>query len=149
MELGPTNTSVLLRKLQGASACACRLGRNVRHDLWSEQPGRRAAKLVNRLHQYHFYIAIVTGVVWIARIRIQVYGLDLAGKLVTGAIYDLLLLVMWYHSAVLQSAEDISDPAHLSLRPWYLERACTESGRSDLQACELVKTSYVLTWFTM
>jgi hypothetical protein len=97
------------------------------------------------LHRYHLYVAIVSGIVWIARARIQFYGLDLVGRVGANAIYDLILAALWTYSAVLQNAGDFSDPAHMSRRPWYLVRDCHKGAGQAFQACEIVKRSYDLT----
>lgn len=106
---------------------------------------------LSSLHQCHFYFAIVAAVVWAVRISIQLRGagLDLLGRLGTNAIYDLILAGLWMCSASMQSSSDISDPQHLSLRPWYLERGCDGVWRDYLRACRVVKACFGVTVFAV
>lgn len=84
-----------------------------------------------------------------ARIRTQVWGLDLVGKMSTNALYDLLLVALWSYSAFLQNLGDVSDPQHLSLRPWYLEHGCGRASPETLKECNAIRRSFFLTLFTL
>ena len=104
---------------------------------------------MSRRHRYHLYVSIVTGVILLARIRTQVWGLDLVGKMGVNAPYDLLLVALWSYSVILQNSGDISDPEHLSLRPWYLELGCGQASLETLGACNALRRSSFLTFFTL
>lgn len=86
---------------------------------------------------------------WLARQAVQIHGLDFIGRLATNTMYDLLLVALWIYSAAIQNDADVSDPAHLSLPPWYLERGCDEVWSSCVGACRVVEASFSLTIVTM
>ncbi|KAH7392185.1 hypothetical protein DE146DRAFT_661866 [Phaeosphaeria sp. MPI-PUGE-AT-0046c] len=100
-------------------------------------------------HRYHLWISLTTGVIFMARIRTQVWGLDLVGKMCTTALYDLLLVALWSYSVFLQNSGDVSDPQHLSLRPWYLEHGCGQGSPETSGACSAVRRLFFLTLFTL
>ncbi|KAH8704368.1 hypothetical protein GQ44DRAFT_764161 [Phaeosphaeriaceae sp. PMI808] len=99
--------------------------------------------------QCHVYFAIVMAVIWVSRLRVQVQDIEVSAKLATNVLYDVVLIASWTYSTMVQCGGDITDPAHISLRPWYLDRRCNEAGQSDLRACEVAKILYGLTIFTV
>lgn len=104
---------------------------------------------MSRRQKYHLYVSIITGIISLARIRTHVWGLDLIGKMGTDALYDLLLVALWSYSVVLQNLGDVSDPEHLSLRPWYLERGCEQGSPETVGACGALRRAFGLTIFTL
>jgi hypothetical protein len=94
---------------------------------------------------------VFTTLIWIIRLkvnRLNGYGLDLYAILVTNALYDMFLIVLWTYSAFLQSLGDFSDNEHFSVTPWYLERACGEAPQFADTACCMTKASYKFSVFT-
>lgn len=62
--------------------------------------------------------------------------------LVTNALYDALLLALWCYSVVVQSSGDFSDPGHIAVRPWYLERGCSEAWKKNRAVCLEAKGAF-------
>jgi hypothetical protein len=62
-------------------------------------------------------------------------------------LYDMMLVALWSYSAVVQSSGDYSDPKHIALRPWYLERGCAEASLTIRAGCHAVKASFGLAVF--
>ncbi|RAQ99583.1 hypothetical protein DDE82_008097 [Stemphylium lycopersici] len=71
-------------------------------------------------------------------------SLDLYATITTNAMYDVLLAGLWVCSAVLQDSGDFSDPKHISIRPWYLDRGCEDAWPWTRGGCEVMRTSYGL-----
>ncbi|KAB2109567.1 hypothetical protein AG0111_0g1842 [Alternaria gaisen] len=95
-------------------------------------------------------IAIVTLFIWVVRFSIMSFSkqvLDFYATITINALYDVLLAGLWIYSACLQDLGDFSDPKHISLRPWYLERGCSEASLSTRYGCELMRCSYGLSVF--
>ena len=57
-------------------------------------------------------------------------------------LYDLLMCALWSASLSGQSASDLSDREHLSIRPWYLERGCAAVSQSASRACALMQAQW-------
>lgn len=60
----------------------------------------------------------------------------------TNAAYDAFLAVLWACSAAAQNGPDFTDPQHLSMRPWYLERSCDEAWAQNWGWCRIAKWEY-------
>ncbi|KAI0441791.1 hypothetical protein F4803DRAFT_522214 [Xylaria telfairii] len=58
------------------------------------------------------------------------------------AFYDVLLSVFWVYSVIIQSSGDYSDPKHLSVRPWYLERGCSQIAPEYASFCHVSKAAF-------
>ncbi|KXH35421.1 hypothetical protein CSIM01_10180 [Colletotrichum simmondsii] len=65
----------------------------------------------------------------------------------TNLAYDVFLGVLWACSAVAQNGPDLSDPYHLSKRPWYLTRSCDEAWPENRGWCRIAKGEYVWSIF--
>jgi hypothetical protein len=93
------------------------------------------------------YIAIMTALLWFVRLKVNLsnsHGMDACTIFTTNALYDMLLVALWTTSASLQRSGEFSDNDHLSVTPWYLERACGEAPQAADTACHMAKTSYRL-----
>ncbi|KAI1422447.1 hypothetical protein F5Y12DRAFT_616030 [Xylaria sp. FL1777] len=62
----------------------------------------------------------------------------------SNAFYDLLLLALWTYSVSIQLSGDYSDPEHLSHRPWYLEKSCSQITPGYVRFCHLSKAAFAL-----
>ncbi|KAF1944762.1 hypothetical protein EJ02DRAFT_479542 [Clathrospora elynae] len=90
-------------------------------------------------------IAVVTMFLWVVRFKVNFlsrHSLDLYATITVNAVYDVISLGLWIYSAVAQSSGDLSDPSHISLRPWYLDRGCEGAWPWNRGACEVMKASY-------
>lgn len=68
-------------------------------------------------------VAIVGAVVWLTKVTLLYFGVIFAS---VNVFYDALLSTLWIYSANVQLSGDLTDPKHMSPRPWYPERSCTE-----------------------
>jgi hypothetical protein len=87
---------------------------------------------------------------WVIRFIINSmggYSLDLYSIITTNAMYDAILIMLWTYSAITQTSSDLSDPIHISTKPWYLERGCGMALPENKGACEVMKISYGLSVF--
>ncbi|XP_014560979.1 hypothetical protein COCVIDRAFT_33999 [Bipolaris victoriae FI3] len=101
---------------------------------------------------FHLVIAVIALFVWIVRFQVNClsgYVLDLHASIMTNAIYDILLVGLYASSAVLQNSGDFSDPGHIGLRPWYLERGCKDAWERTRGGCEVMRVSYGVTVFAV
>ena len=73
--------------------------------------------------------------------------LEFYSTITVNALYDAILAVLWMYSASLQNSGDFSDPEHISLRPWYLERGCAGAWKENMYGCEVMRWSYGLSVF--
>lgn len=103
-----------------------------------------SADLRDSLTKCSLCISVVTLVVWIARLSLQRGSLDVYGSLITNALYDVLLAALWTYSTTAQNSPDVSDPEHISLRPWHLERGCRDGGPRSRRACGVLSAAYGL-----
>jgi hypothetical protein len=108
---------------------------------------RLLPKSEQRSTQYNVCIAIITMVLWLVRLCIRGRTLDVYGALVSNILYDIMLVALWSYSAVIQSSGDYSDPKHIALRPWYLDRGCAEASQNNRAGCRAAKASFGLAVF--
>ncbi|KAI1360844.1 hypothetical protein F5Y08DRAFT_37720 [Xylaria arbuscula] len=62
----------------------------------------------------------------------------------TNAFYDLLLSALWIYSIFIQLSGDYSDPEHLSHRPWYIQKSCSQITPKYARFCHLAKSAFAL-----
>ncbi|KAF9876643.1 hypothetical protein CkaCkLH20_06051 [Colletotrichum karsti] len=74
--------------------------------------------------------------------RITMAALEYSARC-TNVAYDAFLAVLWACSAAAQNGADLSDPAHLMPRPWYLDRSCDEAWVGNKGWCQLAKWGFV------
>ncbi|KAF3038332.1 hypothetical protein E8E12_006791 [Didymella heteroderae] len=86
-------------------------------------------------------------ILWFVRLCIRGRTLDLEGSVMSNILYDMMLVALWSYSAVIQSTGDYSDPQHIALRPWYLERECAEAWPTNRAGCRAAKASFGLALF--
>ena len=101
---------------------------------------------------FHLVIAAITLFVWVVRFQVNClsgYVLDLHASIMTNAMYDILLVGLYASSAAMQNSGDFSDPKHISLRPWYLERGCEDAWKRTRGGCEVMRVSYGVTVFAV
>ncbi|KAJ9156233.1 hypothetical protein NKR23_g908 [Pleurostoma richardsiae] len=91
-------------------------------------------------------VAAVSMAVWFARFVFSCLGF--ASK-PTNVAYDSLLVAMWTLSIRGQVSSDLSDPDHLSLRPWYLERSCNDVASYGRAACWVAKASLAFSFLSL
>jgi hypothetical protein len=95
-------------------------------------------------------IAVTTLFIWLVRLSIMSFSrhtLDFYATITINALYDVVLAGLWIYSTSLQDSGDFSDPEHISLQPWYLERGCAEAWSSNQYGCKIMKWSYGLSVF--
>lgn len=84
-------------------------------------------------------IATLSLVLCITRIVLSFYTFMMPAL---GLFYDLVLAISWYYSVNAQSSGDFSDPEHISVRPWFLEKSCDVVAVSNRDACIVGKVSF-------
>jgi len=104
-------------------------------------------KQERRSTQYSLCIAIITMILWFVRLCIRGRTLDVSGAVVSNILYDMMLVALWFYSTVIQSSGDYSDPKHIALQPWYLERGCAEASPNNRAGCRTAKASFGLAVF--
>ncbi|KAF3008493.1 hypothetical protein E8E13_005228 [Curvularia kusanoi] len=102
-----------------------------------------------RSTQYSLCVAVITVILWLTRLFIRGPTLDTYGSVMSNALYDAILVALWSYSTFIQSSGDFSDPEHIAIRPWYLERECSEASRSSRAACYAAKGSFGLALFSI
>lgn len=110
------------------------------------------ADIASSSTMFHLVIAVIALFVWIVRFQVNClsgYVLDLHASIMTNAMYDILLVGLYASSAVLQNSGDFSDPGHIGLRPWYLERGCKDAWERTRGGCEVMRVSYGVTVFAV
>ena len=100
-----------------------------------------------RSTQYSLCVAIITMVLWCVRICIRGRTLDIYGGIVSNTLYDIMLVALWSYSAVIQYSGDYSDPEHIAVQPWYLDRECAEARPPIRAGCRAAKASFDLAVF--
>ncbi|EUC40787.1 hypothetical protein COCMIDRAFT_107864 [Bipolaris oryzae ATCC 44560] len=121
---------------------------------WNSDPQQRVYDYANYRDStvFHLVIAAITLFVWIVRFQVNClsgYVLDLHASIMTNAMYDMLLVGLYASSTAMQNSGDFSDPEHISLRPWYLERGCEDAWKRTWGGCEVMRVSYGLTIFAV
>ncbi|KAK8876880.1 hypothetical protein PGQ11_001826 [Apiospora arundinis] len=84
-------------------------------------------------------IATLSLVLCITRIILSFYTFMMPAL---GLFYDLVLAISWYYSVHAQSSGDFSDPEHISIRPWFLEKSCDVVAMQNRDACIVGKVSF-------
>ncbi|KAK4097133.1 hypothetical protein N658DRAFT_479468 [Parathielavia hyrcaniae] len=56
--------------------------------------------------------------------------------------YSVLMSGFWMFCVSAQASSDLTDPQHLSPRPWYLERSCAELSGQDGSVCRQGKAAF-------
>ncbi|KAH7562301.1 hypothetical protein J3E72DRAFT_373197 [Bipolaris maydis] len=130
------------------------LWQNGGSEAWNPDPQQRVYNYANYRDStvFHLVIAVITLFVWIVRFQVNFlsgYALDLHANIMTNAMYDILLVGLYASSAAFQNSGDFSDPKHISLRPWYLERGCEDAWARIRGGCEIMRVSYSVTVFAV
>ncbi|EHA51839.1 hypothetical protein MGG_05819 [Pyricularia oryzae 70-15] len=86
-------------------------------------------------------IAVLSFVLCLARVVLRYYD---AAFLAIDVLYDGLLAALWYYNVASQSSPDLTDPKHLSMRPWYLDRSCSVVSGHAEGACIVAKATFYL-----
>ncbi|KAH8600900.1 hypothetical protein B0O99DRAFT_681757 [Bisporella sp. PMI_857] len=83
-------------------------------------------------------VALLAASLCLTRIVLDEFEYD---GTITFMLNDMLLSSFWMYSVSAQSSADLTDPTHLSQRPWYLEKSCDAVSSRYLQACMIAKIS--------
>ncbi|WYZ42685.1 hypothetical protein EsH8_VI_000384 [Colletotrichum jinshuiense] len=129
-----------------------RLWRNGGEEGWCSNPRLRIYFYANyeeppeipliwsqRLTTSSMAIAVLGASVFFARLTMAALQYEARW---TNAAYDAFLAVLWACSAAAQNGPDFTDPQHLSMRPWYLERSCDEAWAQNRGWCRIAKWEY-------
>ncbi|KAI0380594.1 hypothetical protein F5Y04DRAFT_94802 [Hypomontagnella monticulosa] len=87
-------------------------------------------------------IAVLATAICSARIVLACFGVTPHFSRLFNALNDVLLSGFWMYSVVAQSSSDLTDPDHISLRPWYLEKSCSILDASVASFCSLAKAQF-------
>ncbi|KAK3293060.1 uncharacterized protein B0H64DRAFT_376029 [Chaetomium fimeti] len=82
-------------------------------------------------------VALVNITVWLVKLALLCCDFNIR---LLSAFYHVLMSGLWLFCVNAQSSSDLSDPEHLSLCPWYLEKSCSALSGKDgrqLSACYL------------
>lgn len=100
-----------------------------------------------RNNQYSLCVAIITMVLWFVRLCIRGHTLDVYSGVMSNILYDIMLVALWSYSAVIQHSGDYSDPEHIAVHPWYLDRGCAEARENIQVGCRAAEASFDLAVF--
>ncbi|KAI5862496.1 hypothetical protein GGS23DRAFT_570477 [Durotheca rogersii] len=95
-----------------------------------------------RLSESNLAISVLAVVISMVRIVLAFLGSASSFSAVFNAFNDMLLSGFWMYSVAAQSSSDLTDPGHLSLRPWYLEKSCEILHESVVHHCVLAKACF-------
>ncbi|KAI1133985.1 hypothetical protein F5Y05DRAFT_249496 [Hypoxylon sp. FL0543] len=87
-------------------------------------------------------ISVLATAICLARIISSCFRVTSGFSRLLDAMNDMLLSGFWMYSVVAQSSSDLTDPSHLSLRPWYLEKSCNILDSSVIRICLLAKACF-------
>ncbi|KAI5917484.1 hypothetical protein F4810DRAFT_43243 [Camillea tinctor] len=114
--------------------------------IWSQRYSYGLSILPRILTESNLAISSLAVLVCLAR-GILLYRISL--RKFINPIYDLLLCGFWTYSVRAQSSSDLSEKDHWSIRPWYLERSCTDVEGDARDACVFAKVSYSFAFLWM
>ncbi|KAK1689317.1 hypothetical protein BDP55DRAFT_691495 [Colletotrichum godetiae] len=129
-----------------------RLWRNGGEEGWCSNPRMRIYFYANheeppeiplvwsqRLKTSNLATAVLGATVFFARLTMAALRYEARW---TNLTYDASLAVLWACSAAAQNGSDLTDPQHLSERPWYLMRSCDEAWSQNRGWCRIAKWEY-------
>ncbi|KAK1638548.1 hypothetical protein BDP81DRAFT_209254 [Colletotrichum phormii] len=129
-----------------------RLWRNGGEEGWCSNPRMRIYFYANheeppeipliwsqRLTTSNMATAVLGATVFFARLTMAALRYEARW---TNLVYDAFLAVLWACSAAAQIGPDLTDPRHLSERPWYLVRSCDEAWPQNRGWCRIAKWEY-------
>ncbi|KAI2617659.1 hypothetical protein GGS26DRAFT_397405 [Hypomontagnella submonticulosa] len=108
-----------------------------------EQPPEIPLIWTQRLSESNLAIAVLAATICSARIVLACFGVTPRFSRLFNAVNDVLLAGFWMYSVVAQSSSDLTDPEHLSVRPWYLEKSCDFLDAGIAGVCSLAKASFI------
>lgn len=85
-------------------------------------------------------VALVNVAVWVVKLCLLCCGFSLP---LLSAFYH-VLSGLWMFCVNTQASSDLTDPQHLSPRPWYLERSCSGLSDQDANVCRHGKAAFVM-----
>ncbi|KAI0834408.1 hypothetical protein F5Y06DRAFT_279187 [Hypoxylon sp. FL0890] len=107
-----------------------------------QQPPEIPLVWTQRLSESNLAISVLATAICLARITLSCFSVTSGLSRLFDAMNDLLLSGFWMYSVVAQSSSDLTDPDHLSLRPWYLEKSCNILDASVIEVCLLAKACF-------
>lgn len=109
-----------------------------------QQPPEIPLVWTQRLSESNLAISVLATAVCSARIALTYFNLTPGFSRLFSAMNDMLLSGFWMYSVTAQSSSDLTDPDHLSVRPWYLEKSCSILDESVVEVCVLAKACFAL-----
>ncbi|KXH65646.1 hypothetical protein CSAL01_09464 [Colletotrichum salicis] len=104
-----------------------------------EEPPKISLIWSQRLTTSNMATAVLGATVFFARLTMAALRYEARW---TNLAYDAFLAVFWACSAAAQNGLDLTDPQHLSERPWYLTRSCDEAWPQNRGWCRIAKWEY-------
>ncbi|OTA55569.1 hypothetical protein K449DRAFT_399899 [Hypoxylon sp. EC38] len=107
-----------------------------------QQPPEIPLIWAQRLSESNLAISVLATAICSTRIILFCFNVAPGFSRLFNALNDVLLSGFWMYSVVAQSSSDLTDPDHLSLRPWYLEKSCGIFDSSVIEVCLLAKACF-------
>ncbi|KAI1415448.1 hypothetical protein F5Y13DRAFT_144430 [Hypoxylon sp. FL1857] len=107
-----------------------------------QQPPEIPLVWAQRLSESNLAISVLSTAICSARITLSCFNVAPGFSRLFDAMNDMLLSGFWMYSVAAQSSSDLTDPDHLSLRPWYLEKSCSILNSSVIEVCFLAKACF-------
>ncbi|KAI1102757.1 hypothetical protein F4804DRAFT_312129 [Jackrogersella minutella] len=109
-----------------------------------QQPPEIPLVWAQRLSESNLAISILATAMFSTRIALTYFDVAWGFSRLFNTANDVLLSGFWMYSVVAQSSSDLTDPDHLSVRPWYLEKSCNILDASGVEVCLLAKACFTL-----
>ncbi len=85
-------------------------------------------------------VALVNAAVWLVKLLLLCCDFSLP---LLSAFCHVLMSGLWMFCVNTQASSDLTDPQHLSPRPWYLEMGCSGLSEQDGSVCRHGKVAFV------
>ncbi|OTB01685.1 hypothetical protein M426DRAFT_25449 [Hypoxylon sp. CI-4A] len=108
-----------------------------------QQPPEIPLIWTQHLSESNLAVSILTAAIFSAKVALTYFGVSPLIYRLFGVGNDMVLSGFWMYSVIAQSSSDLTDPDHLSVRPWYLEKSCSILNSSVASNCYLAKTCFV------
>ncbi|KAL7628444.1 hypothetical protein AAE478_002647 [Parahypoxylon ruwenzoriense] len=107
-----------------------------------QQPPEIPLIWTQRLNESNLAISVLTVTISVVRVALGYFGVASSFSITYNALNDMLLSGFWMYSVAAQSSSDLTDPNHISVRPWYLEKSCNILDPSIVHFCFLAKACF-------
>ncbi|KAI1394922.1 hypothetical protein F4819DRAFT_480028 [Hypoxylon fuscum] len=114
-----------------------------------QQPPEIPVIWTQSLSESNLAISVLAVAMCATRIALVYFGITPRFSRVFTSTNDMLLSGFWMYSVIAQSSSDLTDPDHLSVRPWYLQKNCSILDASLVEACLIAKASFAFSLLSL